>query len=133
MLGKNINEDVNESADNVPTFSIYVKSYYHRNFIRHNVELCTGVECFWRTNYYPNNFDAITQQFFNQPLSDNQDRFKVVTKPKVSAFFNFRFGNFVGSFKINLVNLFWDSHSFASKYYPNNNDYYMFSIQYLMF
>ena len=133
ILGKNINEDVNEIADNVPTFSIYVKSYYHRNFIRHNVELCTGVECFWRTNYYPNNFDAITQQFFNQPLSDNQDRFKVVTKPKISAFFNFRFGNFVGSFKINLVNLFWDSHSFASKYYPNNNDYYMFSIQYLMF
>lgn len=134
ILGSNIDNELNENTNNIPLFSIYLKTYYHRNFIRHNVELCTGLEFFWRTNYYPNNFDSVTQQFFKQPIiEDNKSEFKVVYKPKINVFFNFRFGNFVGSIKVNLINIFWNAHSFASKYYPNNNDYYMFSIQYLMF
>ena len=134
ILGSNIDNELNENTNNIQLFSIYLKTYYHRNFIRHNVELCTGLEFFWRTNYYPNNFDSVTQQFFKQPIiEDNKSEFKVVYKPKINVFFNFRFGNFVGSIKVNLINIFWNAHSFACKYYPNNNDYYMFSIQYLMF
>lgn len=127
---KNIDFSENENDDNVPLFSLSSRFYFYNEVRKGVVEVTAGTEVFWRTNYNPNSFDMITQQYFSQ---NYEDKFNVLFKPKVNLYCNIRFGNFIGSFKINLLNIFWNSNTFASKYYPNNNDYYMFTIQYLMY
>lgn len=127
---KNVDYINNENDDNVPFFSLSSRIYFYKVLSKNVAEITTGFELFWRTNYNPNSFDMITQQYFNR---DYEDKFNVFFKPKVSAYFNFRFGNFIGSFKLSLIDIFWDVNTFSSKYYPNNNEYYMFTIQYLMY
>ena len=129
-FSKNIDYETNENADNVPLFSLSSRFYFQKEVSKNVAEVIAGVEVFWRTNYNPNSFDMLIQQHFSQ---SSEDKFSVFFKPKVNLYCNVRFGNFIGSFKLNILNIFWDGATFASKNYPNNNDYYMFTIQYLMY
>ena len=126
----NGDEDANcEKLNNIPFFNLYVRGYFNKIF-SNDVEVKAGAEFFFRTSFSPDFYDIFTQQFASQK---NDFELTYMSKPQLNTYCNFRFGNFVGMLKLNLLNMFIDSYGMSTFNYPNSSDSYMLSLRYLIY
>lgn len=127
-LSKDEEEENCENLNNIPLFNIYIRGYFNKTF-SNDVEVKAGAEFFIRTKFYPDFYDIFTQQFASQ----NNDFGTFWTKPQLNTYCNFRFGNFVGMLKLNLLNMILDNYGMSTFNYPNSTDVYMLSLRYLIY
>ena len=129
-LGKDEEDNENcEKLNNIPLFNFYIRGYFNKTF-SNDVEVKAGVEFFFRTKFSPDFYDIFNQQFASQTYDFE---FTYWTKPILNTYCNFRFGNFVGMLKFNLLNMFIDKYGMSTFNYPNNNDVYMLSLKYIIY
>lgn len=125
----NEEEEDCENLKNIPLFNFYIRGYFNKTF-SNDVEVKAGAEFFFRTKFYPDFYDIFTQQFVSQK---NDFELDFLTKPQLNAYCNFRFGNFVGMIKLNLLNMILDKYGMSTFNYPNSTDVYMLSLRYLIY
>ena len=122
-------EENYENLKNIPLFNFYIRGYFNKIF-SNDVEIKVGAEFFARTGFYTDFYDIFTQQFASQK---NDFDLSFLTKPQLNTYCNFRFGNFVGMIKLNLLNMIIDKYGMSTFNYPNSTDVYMLSLRYLIY
>ena len=120
----------NEVLNNIPLFNIYGRFYFCEDFARGVASMAGGVDILWATPHNPDKYDPITQQFFQQELESAVNRY-----PIIGGFFNFRFGGFAFSAKINnLLQCFFVNFNYndcITPYYPAFRSGYTLTMQYI--
>jgi len=128
-MSKDEEEENYENLKNIPLFNFYIRGYFNKTF-SNDVEVKAGAEFFFRSKFSPDFYDIFTQQFASQK---NDFDWSYWTKPQLNTYCNFRFGNFVGMIKLNLLNMILDKYGMSTFNYPNSTDVYMLSLRYLIY
>eukprot|EP01132_Coremiostelium_polycephalum_P000087 gene87-114_t len=85
-------------AFKIPTWYTQVRTYFAKDYYDGKSAIETGVELNWKSSYYADGYDSITQQFYRQ------DHFEILAYPIIELFFNFKIKTFRGFVKFIHVN-----------------------------
>lgn len=97
----------------IPKWYANFRTYYAQSYHEGNADIETGIEVNWKSNYYADGYDPLTQQFFIQ------NNFGIYSYPIIELFFNFRIKTFRGFLKVVHFNQGLPNPGyFATPFYP---------------
>ncbi len=126
-----LEQNNNEILNNIPFLDLYSRIYLHKNFANGSASIATGFDILLATQHIADKYDPITQQFFQQNIIQAQS---IEKYPIINAFFNFRFGNFAFSAKLNnllqMLGILYINYC-NTPYYPTFPTGYTLTMQYI--
>ena len=118
-----------EDIVSLPAFSVYSHNYYQNHLFKKALELQIGVDLFYNTEFYADNYMPSIMQFYNQR------EFKIGNYPKVDVFLNLKIQTAIIFAKYEHLNylLKRNGNYFSASDYPINPAIFKFGIQWNFF
>lgn len=118
-----------EDILSLPAISVYSHNYYQNDLFKKALQLQAGIDVFYNTRFYSDNYMPSIMQFYNQR------KVKTGNYPKVDVFLNLRIKRAVIFVKYEHVNYHLKNHGnfFSAADYPINPGMLKFGIQWDFF
>ncbi len=110
-------------AIQVPELFTLTQLAYHNILFKGNLEIQTGFDILWKSDYYALGYDPAIMQYYVQ------DRFEVYSYPVIDFFVNGKVNRGRFFLKVNnIYELFSDGGYFATPYYPGQTTVFDFGV-----
>jgi Putative porin len=96
----------------VPTFWTRTRLTYENDLFDYHLQLCTGFEVRYNSNYYADGYSPVLSQFIPQ------DTTLIKNVPELTAFVNFKIRSFTAYIRAERLNDFLYINNFAAPHYP---------------
>lgn len=118
-----------EEALSLQAFSVYSHNYYQNHLFKKALFLQSGIDVFYGTEFYSDNYMPSTMQFYNQR------KYKTGNHPKVDVFLSFKIKRSHLFVKYEHVNYHLKNHGnfFSAADYPINPGMFKFGLQWDFF
>lgn len=121
-------KSTHEDILSLPTLSLYSHNYYENAFFKKVLKFIIGVDLFYNTEFYADNYSPSTMQFHNQRTE------KTGGYPKVDVFLNFRIKRADFFLKYEHVNYYFtNGNYFSALDYPINPAMFKFGLKWNFF
>lgn len=118
-----------EDILSLPALSVYSHNYYQNHLFKRALQLQVGIDVFYNTKFYSDNYMPSIMQFYNQR------EYKTGNYPKVDVFLNLKIKRAIIFVKYEHVNYHLKTHGnfFSASDYPINPGMLKFGIQWDFF